>query len=125
MSGCAPAAEALAAAGYLLNKPSVGLDAQMMEADPPWHTPSAPTGLGRPHPTPYDLVEAFYAPLPAAVIAELPGIPEEHHVGFRRWSAHPLRIASPEHRPALAGLHGLPADRGGTRGHGPDAGRRR
>lgn len=57
-----------------------------------------------------DLVEVFNAPLPATVIAELLGIPEEHHPDFRRWSAHALRVASPEHRPALAGLHGLLAD---------------
>ncbi|MER5924429.1 hypothetical protein [Streptomyces mirabilis] len=31
----APAADALAAAGYVLHKPSVGLGAQMMEADSP------------------------------------------------------------------------------------------
>lgn len=33
-----PAAEALAAAGYVLHRPEVGLGAQMMEADPPEHT---------------------------------------------------------------------------------------
>ncbi|MFF9021242.1 hypothetical protein [Streptomyces eurythermus] len=33
-----PAAEALAAAGYVLHRPSVGLGAQMTEADPPEHT---------------------------------------------------------------------------------------
>ncbi|MFJ3672488.1 cytochrome P450 [Streptomyces sp. NPDC090106] len=126
-----PAAEALAAAGYVLHKPSVGLGAQMMEADPPEHTrlrrlaaaaftprrtaelaprveqiahdlidALAPAGVT-------DLVEAYNAPLPATVIAELLGIPEEHHRDFRRWSGQVLRVASPEHRTALAGLHGL------------------
>ncbi|WP_405475779.1 hypothetical protein [Streptomyces sp. NBC_00009] len=33
-----PAADALAAAGYVLHKTSVGLGAQMTEADPPEHT---------------------------------------------------------------------------------------
>ncbi|OPG09730.1 cytochrome [Streptomyces sp. GKU 895] len=129
-----PAAEALAAAGYVLNKPSVGLGAQMMEADPPEHTrlrrlASAaftprrtaelaprieqiahdlidalpPTGEA-------DLVEAFNAPLPATVIADLLGIPDEHRLDFRRWSSQALRVASPEHRTALTGLHGLLAD---------------
>ena len=126
-----PAAEALAAAGYVLNKPSVGLGAQMMEADPPEHTrlrrlASAaftprrtaelaprieqiahdlidalpPTGEA-------DLVEAFNAPLPATVIADLLGIPDEHRLDFRLWSSQALRVASPEHRTALTGLHGL------------------
>ncbi len=57
-----------------------------------------------------DLVEAFNAPLPATVIAELLGIPQQHHRDFRRWSGQTLRVASPEHRPALAALHGLLAE---------------
>ncbi|WLW57291.1 cytochrome P450 family protein [Streptomyces sp. YU58] len=129
-----PAAEALAAAGYVLNKPSVGLGAQMMEADPPEHTrlrrlasavftPRRTAELAPrieriahdlidvlPPAGEVDLVEAFNAPLPAKVIAELLGIPEEHHRDFRRWSAQALRVASPEHRAALTGLHGLLAD---------------
>ena len=127
----APAAEALAAAGYVLNKPSVGLGAQMMEADPPEHTrlrrlasvaftPRRTAELAPridqiahdlidvlPSAGEVDLVEVFNAPLPATVIAELLGIPEEHHLDFRRWSAQALRVASPEHRAALSGLHGL------------------
>ncbi|MFJ2766828.1 cytochrome P450 [Streptomyces sp. NPDC087300] len=129
-----PAAEALAAAGYVLNKPSVGLGAQMMEADPPEHTRLR--GLASAAFTPrrtsdmaprteriahdlidamppsgeLDLVEAFNAPLPATVIAELLGIPPEYHLDFRRWSAQALQVASPEHRPALASLHGLLAE---------------
>ncbi|MET7699564.1 cytochrome P450 [Streptomyces sp. NPDC005485] len=129
-----PAAEALAAAGYVLNKPSVGLGAQMMEADPPEHTrlrrlaaaaftPRRTAELAPrieqiahdlidalPLAGEADLVEAFNAPLPGTVIAELLGIPEEHHLDFRRWSGQALRVASPEHRPALAGLHTLLAD---------------
>ncbi|CAG6390694.1 cytochrome P450 [Streptomyces cocklensis] len=126
-----PAAEALAAAGYVLHKPSVGLGAQMMEADPPAHTrlrrlasaaftPRRTADLAPrieqiahglidalPPAGETDLVEVFNAPLPATVIAELLGIPEEHHLDFRRWSAQALQVASPGHRQALAGLHGL------------------
>ncbi|MER6082305.1 cytochrome P450 [Streptomyces sp. NPDC001833] len=129
-----PATEALAAAGYVLNKPSVGLGAQMMEADPPEHTrlrrlasaaftPSRTAELAPrieqiahdlidalPATGEVDLVEAFNARLPATVIAELLGIPEKHRADFRRWSGQALRVASPEHRPALAGLHGLLTD---------------
>ncbi|MGA4844975.1 cytochrome P450 family protein [Streptomyces sp. G5(2025)] len=129
-----PAAEALAAAGYVLNRPSVGLGAQMMEADPPEHTrlrhlasaaftPRRTADMAprveqiahdlidaMPPSGELDLVEAFNAPLPATVIAELLGIPEQHHRDFRRWSGQALRVASAEHRPALAGLHGLLAE---------------
>ncbi|MER7930247.1 cytochrome P450 [Streptomyces sp. NPDC096057] len=126
-----PAAEALAAAGYVLHKPSVGLGAQMMEADPPEHTrlrrlasaaftPRRTAELAPrveriahdlidalPPAGRTDLVEAFDAPLPATVIAELLGIPEEHHLDFRRWASQALQVASPGHRAALAGLHGM------------------
>ncbi|MFF4354436.1 cytochrome P450 [Streptomyces sp. NPDC001530] len=126
-----PAAEALAAAGYVLNEPSVGLGAQMMEADPPEHTrlrrlasaaftPRRTAELAPrieqiahnlidalPSAGEADLVAAFNAPLPATVIAELLGIPEEHRLDFRQWSSQALRVASPEHRAALTGLHGL------------------
>jgi cytochrome P450 len=129
-----PAAEALAAAGYVLHQPSVGLGAQMMEADPPEHTrlrrlasaaftPRRTAELAprieqiahdlidaMPPSGELDLVEAFNAPLPATVIAELLGIPHRHHLDFRRWSGQALQVASPEHRPALASLHGLLAD---------------
>jgi cytochrome P450 len=126
-----PGAEALAAAGYVLNRPSVGLGAQMLEADPPEHTrlrrlasaaftPRRTAELGPrieqiahglidalPPAGEVDLVEAFNGPLPAMVIAELLGIPEEHHRDFRRWAGLALQPAAPEHRPALAGLHGM------------------
>ncbi|MFF5139307.1 cytochrome P450 [Streptomyces sp. NPDC013157] len=129
-----PAAEALAAAGYVLHRPSVGLGAQMMEADPPEHTrlrrlaaaaftPRRTAELAPrveqiahglvdalPPAGETDLVSAFNAPLPATVIAELLGIPEEHRQDFRRWAGQALQVASPGHRAALAGLHGLLAD---------------
>ncbi|MFB6891353.1 cytochrome P450 [Kitasatospora sp. NPDC056327] len=126
-----PAADALAAAGYVLHRPSVGLGAQMLQADPPEHTrlrklaaaaftPRRTAGLAprieriahglvdaMPPSGVLDLVEAFNAPLPATVIAELLGIPPEHHRDFRRWSGQALQVASPGHRPALAALHSL------------------
>lgn len=126
-----PAADALAAAGYVLHQPSVGLGGQMLEADPPEHTrlrrlasaaftPRRTAELAprvrqiahdlidaMPPAGELDLVQAFNAPLPATVIAELLGVPQEHHAAFRHWSGHALQVASPEHRPALAGLHGL------------------
>ncbi|MBD0694617.1 cytochrome P450 family protein [Streptomyces sp. CBMA123] len=129
-----PAADALDAAGFVLHRPSVGLGAQMMEADPPEHTrlrrlaaaaftPRRTAELAprieqiahglidaMPPSGALDLVEAFNAPLPATVIAELLGVPAEHHRDFRRWSSQALRPASPEHRPALAALHGLLAE---------------
>ncbi|MYT71741.1 MULTISPECIES: cytochrome P450 [unclassified Streptomyces] len=138
-----PAAEALEAAGYVLHRPKVGLGAQMMEADPPEHTrlrrlasaaftPRRTAELAPrieqiahalidalPPAGETDLVEAFNAPLPATVIAELLGIPEEHHLDFRRWSALALQVASPEHRTALVGLHGLLADLVAEKRHAP------
>lgn len=130
----APAADALAAAGYVLNQPGIGLGGQMLEADPPEHTRlrRLVSGAMTPRRTALmepriqqiadalidamppageiDLVEAFNAPLPVTVIAELLGIPQEHREDFRHWSSHALQVASPEHRTALAGLHGLIED---------------
>ncbi|MFD9691409.1 cytochrome P450 [Kitasatospora sp. NPDC059146] len=129
-----PAADALDAAGFVLHRPAVGLGAQMMEADPPEHTrlrrlaaaaftPRRTAELAPrieqiahrlldalPPAGTADLVEAYNAPLPATVIAELLGVPAAHHRDFRHWSAQALRPASPEHRPALAALHHLLAD---------------
>ncbi|MEU9075851.1 cytochrome P450 [Kitasatospora sp. NPDC048538] len=126
-----PAAEALAAAGFVLHQPSVGLGAQMLEADPPEHTrlrtlaaaaftPRRTAELAprieriahglidaMPPSGVLDLVEAFNAPLPAVVIAELLGIPPEHHLDLRHWAGEALQVDSPGHRPALAALHAL------------------
>ncbi|MEV7598291.1 cytochrome P450 [Kitasatospora sp. NPDC089797] len=134
LKDAAPAADALDAAGFVLHRPSVGLGAQMLEADPPEHTrlrrlaaaaftPRRSAELAPrieriahglidalPPSGELDLVEAFNAPLPATVIAELLGVPAAHHRDFRHWSALALRPASPGHRPALAALHGLLAD---------------
>ncbi|MEU1268605.1 cytochrome P450 [Streptomyces sp. NPDC005799] len=56
----------------------------MMEADPPDHTRRRRLTSS-----------AFNAPLPATVIAELLGIPEEHHLDFRRWSGKRSRWPRP------------------------------
>ncbi len=98
----APAAEQLAAAGFLLNQPGVGLIDHMLDADPPEHarlrrlvagafTPRRTAELAPrveqiahdlldalPPAGEADLVEAFNAPLPVTVIAELLGVPQEH-----------------------------------------------
>ncbi|MGW7572099.1 cytochrome P450 family protein [Streptomyces tendae] len=129
-----PATEALAAAGFILNQPGLGLVGHMLDADPPEHarlrrlvagafTPRRTAQLAPrieqiahdlldalPPAGEADLVEVFNAPLPVTVIAELLGIPTEHREDFRHWSAHSMQVASPEHRPALLGLHGLLRD---------------
>ncbi|MFF1489577.1 cytochrome P450 [Streptomyces sp. NPDC058319] len=126
-----PAAETLEAAGFLFHRPQVGLGAQMLESDPPEHTrlrrlvssAFTPRRTARLAPRveqiandlldafassgETDLVEAFTAPLPVTVIAELLGVPEEHREDFRRWSSLALQVTDPGHRSALAGLHTL------------------
>jgi cytochrome P450 len=126
-----PAAERLAAAGYVLNQSGVGLGGQMLEADGQEHsrlrrlvsgafTPRRTADLAprirqiaddlidamASHDA-ADLVESFTAPLPVTVIAELLGIPAEHRTDFRRWSGDALNLISDSHRSSLAGLHGL------------------
>lgn len=126
-----PAADMLEAAGFLGHKPGVGLGGQMLEADPPEHTrlrrlvsgAFSPRRTARLEPRitqiadelidampPFgevDLVEAFTAPLPVAVIAELLGIPEGSRQDFRHWSSLALQIAHPEYASAVASLHGF------------------
>ncbi|MFJ9558848.1 cytochrome P450 [Streptomyces fuscichromogenes] len=138
-----PAADTLAAAGYVLHDASAGFGRQMLAADPPDHTrlrrlvssafTPRRTALLGPHieqianglidamPTAgeLDLVEAFNAPIPVTVIAELLGVPEEHRDDFRQWSSHALQIASPQHRTALAALRDLLTDLIGRKRHDP------
>ncbi len=121
--------EALAAAGYEMHKPGVGLGGQMLEADPPEHTrlrrivsgaftPRRTAGLGPrveqiadalvdalPPSGETDLVAAYTAPLPVTVIAELLGIPHAFREDFRVWSARAFETADPAHKEAVAGLH--------------------
>ncbi|MEE4546970.1 cytochrome P450 [Streptomyces sp. V4-01] len=141
-----PAADALSAIGYVVNKPGVGLGGHMLEADPPAHTrlrrlvsgaftPRRTAALAlrieaiahalvdaMPPAGELDLVVAFTGPLPLTVMAELLGIPECLREDFRRMSAHALTVAAPEHRDALAGLHrllrGLLADKRSDQGDG-------
>ncbi|MFJ4985254.1 cytochrome P450 [Streptomyces sp. NPDC088732] len=126
-----PAADALAAADFVLNKPGVGLGGHMLEADGQDHTRlrRLVSGVFTPHRTAglaprvrqiaedlidamasrgtADLVESFTAPLPMTVIAELLGIPDEHRARFRLWSRKALDTAAEDHRSSVAGLHGL------------------
>jgi cytochrome P450 len=126
-----PAADALAAAGYVLNRPGVGLGGQMLEADPPEHTrlrrlasgaftPRRTAELGPriqrmaddlidalPPDGEADLVSTFTAPLPVTVIAELLGIPPEHRESFRAWSSKALEVRAEDHRESIANLHRL------------------
>lgn len=134
LKDAAPATEQLAAAGFILHQPGVGLVDHMLDADPPKHARlrRLVTGAFTPRRTAQlaprieqiahdlldalapagetDLVEAFNAPLPVTVIAELLGIPQEHREDFRRWSANAMQVASPEHRSSLVGLHALLRD---------------
>ncbi|MDI5971961.1 cytochrome P450 [Streptomyces sp. SL13] len=126
-----PAAATLAAAGYVLNQPGVGLGGQMLEADAPEHTRlrKLVSGAFTPRRTAAlaprvqriaddlidalgpagetDLVASFTAPLPVTVIAELLGIPPEHREDFRRWTSDVLDVTAAGHASSLAGLHGL------------------
>jgi hypothetical protein len=141
-----PPRPALAAAGYVRNKPSVGFGAQMMEAAPPEHTrlrrlasaaftPRRTAELAPrieqitqdpidvlPPAGEVDLVEAFNAPLPATVMAGLLGIPEEHHLDFRRWWPRRYGSRPPKH-PGGAERPARPAGRP-CRGQTPQPGGR-
>ncbi|GGM22419.1 cytochrome P450 [Streptomyces fumigatiscleroticus] len=126
-----PAAEMLEAAGFLGHKRGTGFGGQMLEADPPEHTrlrrlvsgafspkrtaamePRITEIAGRlidalPPSGELDLVEAYTAPLPVAVIAELLGIPEADRQDFRRWTTLAFQVGHPEYATAVASLHGF------------------
>ncbi|MFG2356987.1 cytochrome P450 [Streptomyces sp. NPDC048521] len=126
-----PAAEMLEAAGFLGHKRGTGFGGQMLEADPPEHTRlrRLVSGAFSPKRTAemepritqiadqlidalppsgeLDLVEAFTAPLPVAVIAELLGIPEADRQDFRRWTTLAFQVGHPEYATAVASLHGF------------------
>ncbi|MBG7700163.1 cytochrome P450 [Streptomyces sp. MC1] len=126
-----PAAEMLEAAGFLGHKRGTGFGGQMLEADPPEHTrlrrlvsgafsPKRTAEMepritqiadqlvdAMPPSGELDLVEAFTAPLPVAVIAELLGIPEADRQDFRRWTSLAFQVGHPEYASAVASLHGF------------------
>ena len=126
-----PAAVALAAAGYTLNKPGEGLGGQMLESDPPEHTrlrrlvsvaftPRRTQLLGprireiadslieKMAPLgEVDLVESFTAQLPVIVIAELLGIDDKYRSDFREWTSKALDVTASGHKDALRSLHAL------------------
>lgn len=125
-----PAEEALAAVGYTLNRPGVGLGGNMLESDPPEHTRlrrlvagafspnrvqqlaprvqqiadgllDAIAGLGE-----ADLVEAFTAPLPITVICELLGVPAgPARSDFRAWTNAALSPPSDTQRAGALNLN--------------------
>ncbi|GAA2339421.1 cytochrome P450 [Streptomyces kunmingensis] len=124
-----PAAAMLEAAGFLGHKRGTGFGGQMLEADPPAHTrlrrlvsgafsPKRSAELepritrlahglvdALPPSGETDLVEAFTAPLPVAVIAELLGIPEDRRQDFRRWTTLAFQVNHPEYAASVAAMH--------------------
>ncbi|WP_372346892.1 cytochrome P450 [Streptomyces sp. KL116D] len=127
----APAAAMLDAAGFLGHRRGTGLGGNMLESDPPEHTrlrrlvsaafsPKRTAALepriteiahrlvdALPPAGEVDLVDAFAAPLPVAVIAELLGIPEADRSDFRRWTTLAFQVGHPEYAAAVASLHGF------------------
>ncbi|MCD0483368.1 cytochrome P450 [Streptacidiphilus sp. ASG 303] len=130
----APAEAALEAAGYLSNRPGVGLGGNMLTADPPEHTRlrRLVAGAFTPRRTEAlaprvreiadrlvdafaplgeaDLVASFTAPLPMTVICELLGVPEEQRDGFRTWSQQALGNPPSAAREGAAALSRFLAD---------------
>ncbi|GAA0448131.1 cytochrome P450 [Paractinoplanes deccanensis] len=124
-----PAEAALAAAGFTLHKPGVGIGGNMLEADPPAHTRLRRVVAGAFSPRrvealaprvreiaagllgalagryEVDLVTAYHAPLPIAVIGELLGVPEEERAGFRTWTAAAVSAPSAAQREGVRALN--------------------
>ncbi|XVU29233.1 cytochrome P450 family protein [Actinoplanes sp. CA-054009] len=124
-----PAEAALAAAGFTLHKPGVGIGGNMLEADPPEHTRLRGLVAGAFSPRriealapricaiaaellkrldgadEVDLVGAFTAPLPIAVIGELLGVPPTGRAGFREWTSAAVSAPSPEQRAGVRKLN--------------------
>ncbi|RKN22072.1 cytochrome P450 [Micromonospora musae] len=125
-----PAEKALAAVGFIMNKPGVGLGGNMLESDPPTHTRLRRLVAGAFSPRriqqlgpriqqitddlldamapqgEVDLVEAFTGPLPITVICELLGVPEgPERRDFRSWTSATLGRLSDEQRAAALKLN--------------------
>jgi cytochrome P450 len=140
----APSRDKLDAAGYINDRPGVGIGGNMLVSDPPDHTrlrrlvagafsagrtkrlaprvqeitdglvdALAPRGE-------VDLVEAFTAPLPVAVISELLGVPERDRADFRTWSSLVLGRPSPAQREAGLNLNRYLADLVAAKRRDPD-----
>ncbi|MGW3621844.1 cytochrome P450 family protein [Micromonospora arida] len=127
-----PAEEALAAVGFTTNRPGVGLGGNMLESDPPAHTRlrRLVAGAFSPERTrqlapriqqiadelldamgdEVDLVEAYNAPLPIAVISELLGVPEHDRHHFREWTAAALSPPSDAQRAGALSLNRYMSD---------------
>lgn len=141
-----PSLELLDAAGYTSHRTGVGLGGNMLMADPPDHTrlrrlvagafspgrtrelaprvqeiaddlvdALAPKGEA-------DLVEAFTAPLPVAVISELLGVPERDRADFRTWSSLMLGAPSEVQRAAGTNLNRYLAELVAAKRENPDDG---
>ncbi|PRY37352.1 cytochrome P450 family protein [Umezawaea tangerina] len=130
----APSRDKLAAANYTNDRPGVGLGGNMLVSDPPDHTRLRKLVAGAFSPArtralaprvqriaddlldrlvpkgEADLVEAFTAPLPVAVISELLGVPEADRADFRRWSSLTLGAPSDPQREAALNLNRYLAD---------------
>ncbi|HWO60706.1 MAG TPA: cytochrome P450, partial [Umezawaea sp.] len=123
----APSLDVLEAAGYTSHRTGVELGGNMLVADPPDHTrlrrlvagAFSPGRTRRLAPRireiadglvdalapkgEVDLVEAFTAPLPVAVISELLGVPDHDRGDFRTWSS--LMLTAPSDAQRAAGVN--------------------
>ncbi|MET1075810.1 MAG: cytochrome P450 [Umezawaea sp.] len=124
----------LDAANYTNDRPGIGLGGNMLVSDPPDHTRLRKLVAGAFSPArtrrlapriqqiadtlvddlvpkgEADLVEAFTAPLPVAVISELLGVPAEDRADFRTWSSLSLSAPSDPQREAALNLNRYLAD---------------
>ncbi|MCS7481066.1 cytochrome P450 [Umezawaea endophytica] len=139
-----PSLDVLEAAGYTSHRTGVGLGGNMLVADPPDHTrlrrlvagAFSPARTRRLGPRvqeiadelvdalapkgEVDLVEAFTAPLPVAVISELLGVPRHDRGDFRAWSSLMLTAPSDAQRAAGENLNRYLADLVAAKRREPD-----
>ncbi|WNV84433.1 cytochrome P450 [Umezawaea sp. Da 62-37] len=139
----APSQDKLDAANYTNDRPGIGLGGNMLVSDPPDHTRLRKLVAGAFSPArtrqlgprvqqiadhlidelapkgEVDLVEAFTAPLPVAVISELLGVPTTDRANFRAWSSLSLGAPSTAQREAALNLNHYLADLIATKRHSP------